>query len=131
MTEARILVVDDNRNVLTALELLLSREYSAVNCISKPGQILSELSTASYSAVLLDMNYTAGQNTGNEGLFWLRELMKLDPDLSVVMITAYGDIELAVTSTISIFLSPSYIFAFEKEHNPQMAGGDAGVKVYF
>jgi DNA-binding NtrC family response regulator len=98
MTEARILVVDDNRNVLTALDLLLSREYSAVNCISKPGQILSELSSASYSAVLLDMNYTAGQNTGNEGLFWLREVMKLDPDLSVVMITAYGDIELAVTA---------------------------------
>ena len=61
-------------------------------------QILSELQAGSYSAVLLDMNYTAGQNTGNEGLFWLRELRKLDPDLSVVMITAFGDIELAVTA---------------------------------
>lgn len=98
MTEARILVVDDNRNVLTALDLLLSREFSEVKCINKPGQILSELQAGSYSAVLLDMNYTAGQNTGNEGLFWLRELMKLDPDLSVVMITAFGDIELAVTA---------------------------------
>jgi DNA-binding NtrC family response regulator len=48
--------------------------------------------------VLLDMNYTAGQNRGNEGLFWLRELTRLDPDLSVVMITAFGDIELAVTA---------------------------------
>jgi len=98
MTDARILVVDDNRNVLTALDLLLSREFSGVNCINKPGQIKSELQSASYSAVLLDMNYTAGQNTGNEGLFWLRELRKLDPDLSVVMITAFGDIELAVTA---------------------------------
>ncbi|MEA3461945.1 MAG: sigma-54 dependent transcriptional regulator [Bacteroidota bacterium] len=98
MTEARILIVDDNRNVLTALDLLLSREFSGVKCISKPGQIVSELKAASYSAVLLDMNYTAGQNTGNEGLFWLRELMKQDPDLSVVMITAFGDIELAVTA---------------------------------
>lgn len=98
MTDARILVVDDNRNVLTALDLLLSREFSGVKCISKPGQILSELQAGSYSAVLLDMNYTAGQNTGNEGLFWLRELMKFDPDLSVVMITAFGDIELAVTA---------------------------------
>lgn len=98
MTEARILVVDDNRNVLTALDLLLSREFSGVKCISKPGQILSELKALSYSAVLLDMNYTAGQNTGNEGLFWLRELRKLDRDLSVVMITAFGDIELAVTA---------------------------------
>jgi len=98
MTEAHILVVDDNRNVLTALDLLLSREFAAVKCISKPGQILSELSKVSYSAVLLDMNYAAGQNTGNEGLYWLRELMKLDPELSVVMITAFGDIELAVTA---------------------------------
>ncbi|NOR33891.1 MAG: response regulator [Bacteroidales bacterium] len=98
MTEAHILVVDDNRNVLTALDLLLSREFTGVKCISKPGQILSEVRAGFYSAVLLDMNYTAGQNTGNEGLYWLRELMKLDPDLSVVMITAYGDIELAVTA---------------------------------
>lgn len=98
MTEAHILVVDDNRNVLTALDLLLSREFSGVTCISKPGQILSELATVSYSAVLLDMNYAAGQNTGNEGLFWLKELMKADPELSVVMITAFGDIELAVSA---------------------------------
>lgn len=98
MTEAHILVVDDNRNVLTALDLMLSREFTGVKCISKPGQILSELRAGFYSAVLLDMNYTAGQNTGNEGLYWLRELMKLDPDLSVVMITAFGDIELAVTA---------------------------------
>jgi len=98
MTDARILVVDDNRNVLTALDLLLSREFSTVKCISKPGQIISELRERSYSAVLLDMNYTAGQNTGNEGLYWLRELMKLDSDLSVVMITAFGDVELAVTA---------------------------------
>jgi len=98
MTDARILVVDDNRNVLTALDMLLSREFSEVLCISKPGQIISELQSATYSAVLLDMNYSAGQNTGNEGLFWLRELRKFDADLSVVMITAFGDIELAVTA---------------------------------
>ncbi len=98
MIDARILVVDDNKNVLTALEMLLSRQFSGVKCISKPGQILSELRAERYSAVLLDMNYSAGQNTGNEGLFWLRELMKFDSDLSVVMITAFGDIELAVTA---------------------------------
>lgn len=98
MTRANILVVDDNKNVLTALELLLSREFSGVKCISKPGQILSELEACSYSAVLLDMNYVTGQNTGNEGLYWLRKLINTDPDLSVVMITAFGDIELAVTA---------------------------------
>ena len=98
MTDARILVVDDNRNVLTALDMLLSREFSGVKCLSKPGQIKTELQSASYSAVLLDMNYSAGQNTGNEGLYWLRELRIFDPDLSVIMITAFGEIELAVTA---------------------------------
>ncbi len=98
MTDARILVVDDHKNVLTALDMLLSREFSEVKCLSKPGMILSELRREKYSAVLLDMNYTAGQNTGNEGLFWLRELEKFDPGLSVVMITGFGDVELAVTA---------------------------------
>jgi len=78
--------------------MLLSREFSEVKCFNKPGLILSELRRVKYSAVLLDMNYSAGQNTGNEGLFWLRELVKFDPDLSVVMITGFGDIELAVTA---------------------------------
>jgi len=98
MTNANILVVDDHRNILTAMDLLLSREFTAVKCLSKPGMILSELRKEKYSAVLLDMNYTAGQKTGNEGLFWLRELVKFDPGLSVVMITGFGDIELAVTA---------------------------------
>lgn len=98
MTNARILVVDDNKNVLTALDMLLSRAFSGVKCMSKPGNIISELKAEEYSAVLLDMNYSAGQNTGNEGLFWLREIHLFDKDLSVVMITAFGDIDLAVTA---------------------------------
>ena len=98
MTKANVLVVDDNKNVLTALEMLLSREFTQVRCISKPDLILDELEKEDYSAVLLDMNYSAGQKTGNEGIFWLRKLLKSDPDLSVVMITAFGDIELAVTA---------------------------------
>ena len=98
MKDTRILVVDDHRNVLTALDMLLSRAYSGVSCISNPGAILSELRSRTYSAVLLDMNYGAGQNSGNEGLFWLREIMKHDQELSVVMITAFGDVELAVTA---------------------------------
>ena len=98
MTDAHVLVVDDHKNILTALDMLLSGEFKGVKCLSKPGMIISELRQRQYSAVLLDMNYTAGQNTGNEGLFWLRELIKFDRDLSVVMITGFGDIELAVTA---------------------------------
>ena len=87
-----ILVVDDNKNVLTALDMLLSREFTSVVCISKPGQILSELEGKKFGAVLLDMNYTADQKTGNEGLYWLSKLLNSDEHLSVVMITAFGDI---------------------------------------
>jgi len=98
MTDARILVVDDNKNVLTALDMLLSREFTRVVCISRPGQILSELEREKFGAVLLDMNYSADQKTGNEGLYWLREIVKFDSHLSVVMITAFGEIQLAVTA---------------------------------
>ena len=98
MNEAGILVVDDNRNVLTALELLLCRHFRSVKCLSDPGQIPSEIRSATYSAVLLDMNFGAGRKTGNEGLYWLRELRIMDPDLSVVMITAFGEVDLAVTA---------------------------------
>jgi len=98
MIEASILVVDDNKNVLTALELLMSREYARVKCLSNPEGILRELESRQYSAVLLDMNYKAGQHSGNEGLFWLRKISARDKDISVVLITAFGDIELAVTA---------------------------------
>ena len=98
MTDASILVVDDNKNVLTALDMLLSREFTSVVCINKPGQILSELEGKKFGAVLLDMNYTADQKTGNEGLYWLSKILNSDEHLSVVMITAFGDIQLAVNA---------------------------------
>lgn len=98
MTDASILVVDDNKNVLTALDMLLTREFTSVVCIGKPGQILTELKKQKYGAVLLDMNYTADQKTGNEGLYWLSQILNSDEHLSVVMITAFGDIQLAVNA---------------------------------
>jgi DNA-binding NtrC family response regulator len=98
MSTAPILVVDDNKNVLTALELLLSREFSELKLLRNPNLILSEVKKGYYRAVLLDMNLKAGRRSGNEGLYWLREIIKADPDISVVMITAFGDIELAVTA---------------------------------
>lgn len=96
MAKGNILIVDDNKNVLLALEMLLAPEYNKVGCISNPSLLISELQSNSYHLVLLDMNFKAGVNTGNEGLYWLQRIKENHPDISVVLITAYGDVELAV-----------------------------------
>ena len=96
MPKGNILIVDDNKNVLSALEILLSADYDRVTCLSNPNLLISELRKTPYHLVLLDMNFNAGVNTGNEGIFWLQQIREQHPDLSVVMITAYGDVELAV-----------------------------------
>ena len=96
MSKGRILVVDDNKSVLSALEILLMPEFEKVKCLSSPNQITTELRLNDYNLVLLDMNFKTGVNTGNEGIFWLESIKKQHPDLSVVMITAYGDVDLAV-----------------------------------
>ncbi|MEO9891770.1 sigma-54 dependent transcriptional regulator [Aurantibacter sp.] len=96
MLDAKILVVDDNKSVLSALEILLQFEYKTVQTISNPNQLPSFKGLPDFDIVLLDMNFSAGVNTGNEGLYWLREIRKKAPQISVVMMTAYGAVDLAV-----------------------------------
>ncbi|MFA8436733.1 MAG: sigma-54-dependent transcriptional regulator [Marinifilaceae bacterium] len=96
MKEANILIVDDNKSILSALDLLLTPRCSKVKLLSTPNRLLSELQKESYDVLLLDMNFNAGVNSGNEGIYWLRQVQSQEPGLSVVMITAYGDVELAV-----------------------------------
>lgn len=96
MNDGRILIVDDNKSVLSALELLLQTEFQNIDTISNPNRIPEKLRTNDFDLVLLDMNFSAGINSGNEGLYWLKEIMKSDCETCVVMMTAYGDIELAV-----------------------------------
>jgi DNA-binding NtrC family response regulator len=96
MPPGKILVVDDNKNALSALKMLLQIEFETVETISNPNLIRSSLEKTDFDIVLLDMNFSAGVNTGNEGLFWLNEIKKLNSSVEVVMITAYGDVELAV-----------------------------------
>ncbi|MFW6326984.1 MAG: sigma-54-dependent transcriptional regulator, partial [Bacteroidota bacterium] len=91
-----ILVVDDNEGILKSLNFSLKFEFTEVITIKSPNQIPSILRQQSIDVILLDMNFSAGINSGNEGIFWLREIMKLDPDIVVILITAYGDVELAV-----------------------------------
>ncbi len=96
MLDAKILIIDDNKSVLSALEILLQFEYKSVVTLSNPNQISSFQDLKDYDIVLLDMNFSAGVNTGNEGLYWLREIKKRAPQISVIMMTAYGAIDLAV-----------------------------------
>ena len=96
MLDAKVLVIDDNKSVLSALEILLQFEYQLVKSISNPNQISSFPDLKDYDIVLLDMNFSAGVNTGNEGLYWLREIRKKAPQISVIMMTAYGAVDLAV-----------------------------------
>lgn len=91
-----ILIVDDNKSVLASLELLLENEFGTVRTAANPNQITTLLTTTSIDVVILDMNFSAGINNGNEGLYWLKQIHEIRPSLPVVMLTAYGDVELAV-----------------------------------
>ena len=96
MVPARILVVDDNVQILESLRILLKEEFQAIDVISKPSRINEMLWRNQYDVVMLDMNFAMGETSGNEGIFWLNEIKKRDPLLPIILITAYGDIELAV-----------------------------------
>ena len=110
-----ILIVDDNVAILTALKICLEGVFDNVITLSSPDKILTTLQQEEISLVLLDMNFTKlsreplaspegmrmhnfslGMNSGQDGLLWLRAIKKHHPDLSVVLITAYADVHLAV-----------------------------------
>jgi DNA-binding NtrC family response regulator len=94
--KGNILIVDDNKSILSTLEILLSPEFQTVATLSNPNQIPTELRKMDYNLVILDMNFQAGINSGNEGIYWLGRIKETNPEISVVMITAYGDIDMAV-----------------------------------
>lgn len=92
-----LLVVDDNKNILTSLQYLLAEYFEHIVALSTPHGIKAAMLKEKADVVLLDMNFSSGVNTGNEGLYWLRDIKKNYPDTEVVLFTAYADIELAVT----------------------------------
>lgn len=94
--KGNVLIVDDNKSIISALEILLGPEFDLVQGISNPNLIPGELKNREYNLVILDMNFQAGINSGNEGLYWLNHIKENYPDISVVLITAYSDVELAV-----------------------------------
>jgi DNA-binding NtrC family response regulator len=98
LLKSSILVIDDDVDVLTAVRLLLKTEVQQVVTEKNPENILSLISSRPFDLVLLDMNFNASINSGNEGLYWLKRIKELKPNIAVIMITAYGDIDLAVRS---------------------------------
>lgn len=98
LKNASILVVDDDTDILTAVRLLLKTETAEVVTEKNPENIRSILQKRSFDLIMLDMNFTSSINTGNEGIFWLNEIKKMGSKAAVIMITAYGDIDLAVRS---------------------------------
>ena len=92
----KLLIVDDNRNILSAVKLLTESIFAEVTTLPSPNSLISTIYTFSPDVILLDMNFHAGINSGNEGLYWLREVLSKYPETKVVLFTAYADIELAV-----------------------------------
>jgi len=96
MKKGTILIVDDNEEILLALKLFLQDYFDIVIAEKNPKHIPYLIQNHSFDLFILDMNFTAGQNSGNEGLFWMGKIKEVDPDAIVIFITAYGDIELSV-----------------------------------
>lgn len=92
----KVLIVDDNVSVLNSLKLFLQFEFGEVRTLKNPLQIPEALAKEEFDVILLDMNFTAGKSSGAEGILWLKKILEMDPEAVVVMITAYGDVELAV-----------------------------------
>jgi two-component system, NtrC family, response regulator HydG len=94
---ARILIVDDDPDILTAARVVLRQRFQTVDTQSNPQKLHAVLRQhPSYDVILLDMNYASGSTAGKEGLYWLKEILSVDAARQVIMMTAYGDIKLAV-----------------------------------
>ena len=96
MNSARILIVDDDRDVLETAKMFLKQEFSQVQIEENPNNIPNHLKTGEFDVILLDMNFKKGVNDGEEGFYWLEQILKVDPQSVVILITAYGEVDLAV-----------------------------------
>lgn len=96
MIKGTLLIVDDNRAILSSLEQVMKSEFEKVISLTDPNRINELLRTNDVDIVMLDMNFKSGVHNGNEGLFWMREIFNFDANISVIIVTASGDIELAV-----------------------------------
>lgn len=96
MNPARILIVDDDRDVLETARMFLKQEFKEVMITEEPQQLPALVANGDYDVILLDMNFTRGVNDGSEGFYWLDQILAVNPQAVVVLITAYGEVDLAV-----------------------------------
>jgi two-component system, NtrC family, response regulator HydG len=96
MIKGNLLIVDENKTILKELELIMQKEFEKVITLTNPNRIIEILKQSDVDIVMLDMNFRSGTHNGNEGLFWMREIFNYDNDISVIIVTATRDIELAV-----------------------------------
>ena len=94
--EAHILIVDDDEDILFSARVWLKKFFTEVSCLSQPKNILKFLSEQQVDTVLLDMNFRKGFENGQDGLYWMNEIKTLEPQLPIILMTAYGEVELAV-----------------------------------
>ena len=92
----KILIIDDDVDVLQAARLFLKQHVEFIHTESDPNTIPSLLKNENYDVILLDMNFAGDVTSGKEGFFWLNKIMEIDPSSIVVLITAYGDVEMSV-----------------------------------
>ena len=95
-TNAKIVIIDDDKDVLLAARLLLKKHFSVVETCEDPRQIIPLMEAETWDVILLDMNFTKDATSGQEGFYWLDKILKADPLAVVILITAYGDVETAV-----------------------------------
>jgi DNA-binding NtrC family response regulator len=96
MISSKILIVDDDRDILETARMFLKQEFSTVQIEQNPQRLPSLIRSTEYDVILLDMNFKPGVNDGEEGFYWLKEILALDPQAVVILITAYGEVDLAV-----------------------------------
>eukprot|EP01029_Cantina_marsupialis_P009347 TRINITY_DN21855_c0_g1_i3.p1 TRINITY_DN21855_c0_g1~~TRINITY_DN21855_c0_g1_i3.p1 ORF type:complete len:531 (-),score=47.83 TRINITY_DN21855_c0_g1_i3:2496-3914(-) len=95
-SKGKLLIIDDNEELLFALKMYLHSHFKQIDTIKNPNQLISQIQQEEYDIFLLDMNFKAGVNSGNEGIYWMQRILENDANACVILITAYGDVELAV-----------------------------------
>lgn len=90
------MVIDDDQDILLTAKVVMKKEFGTIETVSDPEKIMPVIIKGVFDVILLDMNFRTGATSGKEGIEWLRKILKANPDAQVIMITAYGDIDIAV-----------------------------------
>lgn len=106
----KLLIVDDDKDILLTSRVVLKSEFEFIRTENDPFKLSQILREEEFDVIMLDMNFSTGKTSGKEGIYWLKEILKIDPNANVVMITAYGDLNLAVeamkTGAIDFVVKP-------------------------